>query len=49
MLYDKKANTSLTISDRVLYTGLGHSFANNDLVYVLENSFTVGFTRLSVK
>ena len=36
MLYDKKANTSLTISDRVLYTGLGHSFANNDLVYVLE-------------
>jgi len=36
MMYDKKASTSLTISDRVLYTGLGHSFANNDLVYVLE-------------
>jgi hypothetical protein len=36
MMYSKKASTSLTISDRVLYTGLGHSFANNDLVYVLE-------------
>ena len=36
MMYDKKASSSLTISDRVLYTGLGHSFANNDLVYVLE-------------
>ena len=36
MMYSKKASTSLTISNRVLYTGLGHSFANNDLVYVLE-------------
>ena len=36
MMYDKKVSTSLTISNRVLYTGLGHSFANNDLVYVLE-------------
>jgi len=36
MMYNKKASTSLTISNRVLYTGLGHSFANNDLVYVLE-------------
>ena len=36
MMYDKKASTSLTISNRVLYTGVGHSFANNDLVYVLD-------------
>jgi len=36
MMYNKKASASLTISNRVLYTGLGHSFANNDTVYVLD-------------
>jgi hypothetical protein len=36
MMYDKKASTSLTISNRALYTGLGHSFANLDTIYVLE-------------
>ena len=38
MMYDKKAGaggTSLTISDRTLYTGLGYTFSNADLVYVL--------------
>jgi hypothetical protein len=36
MMYDNNAGISLTISDRALYTGLGHSFANNDTVHVLE-------------
>jgi len=39
MLYDNKGgpgDTSLTISNRVLYTGLGHTFVNNDTVHVLE-------------
>jgi hypothetical protein len=40
MMYNKKVDASgivsLTISNRILYTGLGHSFANNDLVYALE-------------
>jgi len=35
MMYDKKDNTNLTISDRALYTGLGYTFSNADLVYVL--------------
>ena len=36
MLYDNKSSSSLTISDRVLYTGLGHAFANNDIIYALD-------------
>lgn len=36
MLYDNKSSSSLTISDRVLYTGLGHTFANNDVIYALD-------------
>ena len=36
MLYDNKDNTALTISNRVLYTGLGHTFADNDSVHVLD-------------
>jgi len=36
MLYDKKVGTALTISNRALYTGLGHAFANLDTVYVLD-------------
>ena len=36
MLYDNKSISSLTISDRVLYTGLGHTFANNDVIYALD-------------
>jgi hypothetical protein len=36
MLYDKKVGSALTISNRALYTGLGHAFTNLDTVYVLD-------------
>jgi hypothetical protein len=35
MMYDAKANTSLTISDRTLYTGLGYAFETGSKVYIL--------------
>jgi len=41
MLYDNKNNTSLTISNRVLYTGLGHTFTNLDTVYVLDTPLQI--------
>jgi hypothetical protein len=41
MLYDNKNSTSLTISNRVLYTGLGYTFANNDSVHVLETPLQI--------
>jgi hypothetical protein len=41
MLYDNKNSTSLTISNRVLYTGLGHTFANNDSVHVLDTPLQI--------
>ena len=36
MLYDNKSSSTLSISNRVLYTGLGHTFANNDVIYALD-------------
>jgi hypothetical protein len=36
MLYDNKDNTSLTISNRVLYTGVGHAFTSGSIVHVLD-------------
>jgi hypothetical protein len=41
MLYDNKAGTELTISNRALYTGLGHEFSSLDLVYVLATPFQI--------
>ena len=36
MMYDNIDTTTLNISDRMLYSGLGYNFSNNDTVYVLE-------------
>jgi len=36
MMYDNIDTTTLNISDRTLYSGLGYNFSNNDTVYVLE-------------
>jgi hypothetical protein len=36
MLYNKKVGDALTISNRALYTGLGHKFASGSSVYVLD-------------
>jgi len=41
MLYDKKAGPVLTISNRALYTGLGHGFTNLDTVYVLDTPLQI--------
>jgi hypothetical protein len=41
MLYDKKVGTALTISNRGLYTGLGHEFTNLDTVYVLDTPLQI--------
>jgi hypothetical protein len=41
MLYDNKNSDSLTISNRVLYTGLGHTFANLDTVHVLDTPLQI--------
>ena len=35
MMYDAKENTSLTISDRTLYNGLGYAFETGSKVYIL--------------
>jgi hypothetical protein len=41
MLYDNKNNTSLTISNRVLYTGVGHAFASGSAVHVLDTPLQI--------
>jgi hypothetical protein len=41
MLYEKKVSRELTISNRALYTGLGHGFTNLDTVYVLDTPLQI--------
>jgi len=41
MLYEKKAGSALTISNRALYTGLGYAFTNLDTVYVLDTPLQI--------
>ena len=41
MLYEKKSNTTLTVSDRTLYTGLGYTFETGSKVYILDTPLQI--------
>lgn len=41
MMYEEKSGTSLTISDRTLYTGLGYAFESGSKVYILDTPLQI--------